>query len=296
MGKAEFLLAPLAEAIARHVRAGEVIHADDTTVKVLAPGLGRTKTGRLWVVVRDERPWGSMVPPAAVYHYSPNRKGIHAEALLGACHGFLHADGYRGFEKLFQPITPDGEPRLVEVACWSHARRHIYDVHHETASPIALEVMERIAPLFAIEDAISGQSPDRRAAARVEHAEPLLEQLKTFYENSLDLISGKSGLATAIRYSLARWKALTRYVTDGRLEMTNNAAERAMKSPVLGRKNYLFVGSDAGGQRAACFYTILETCRMNKINPQAYLSDVLGRIADHPIHKIDDLLPWRWPK
>ena len=296
MGQAEFLLAPLAEAIARHVRAGDVLHADDTTVPVLAPGLGKTKTGRLWVVVRDERPWGSMVPPAAVYQYSPDRKGIHAQALLGTCHGFLHADGYRGFERLFLPTTPDGEPWLVEVACWSHARRQLYDVHHETASPIALAALQRIAPLFAIEDAISGQLPDRRAAARAEHAEPLLEQLKAFLETSLNLISGKSGLATAIRYSLSRWKALTRYVTDGRLEMTNNAAERAMKSPVLGRKNYLFAGSDAGGQRAACFYTILETARMNDINPQAYLSDVLGRIADHPIHKIDDLLPWRWRK
>ena len=296
MGKAEFLLAPLAEAIARHVRAGSVLHADDTTVPVLAPGLGRTKTGRLWVVVRDERPWGSMVPPAAVYHYSPDRKGIHAEALLGTCHGCLHADGYRGFERLYLPITPDGEPRLVEVACWSHARRQVYEVHHETASPIALEALQRIAALFAIEGAICGQSPDRRAAARAEHAGPLLEQLKAFLETSLKRISGKSSLATAIRYSLSRWKALTRYVTDGRLEMSNNAAERAMKAPVLGRKNYLFCGSDAGGQRAACFYTILETCRMNGINPQAYLADVLGRIADHPIHQIDDLLPWRWGK
>ena len=184
----------------------------------------------------------------------------------------------------------------MEVACWSHARRQVYEVHHETASPIALEALQRIAALFAIEGAICGQSPDRRAAARAEHAAPLIEQLKAFLETSLKRISGKSSLATAIRYSLSRWKALTRYVTDGRLEMSNNAAERAMKAPVLGRKNYLFCGSDAGGQRAACFYTILETCRMNGINPQAYLADVLGRIADHPIHQIDDLLPWRWGK
>ena len=295
-GKAGFLLAPLAEAIGRHVRAGCVLHADDTTVPVRAPGHGKTTTGRLWVAVRDERPWGSMAPPAAVYHYSADRKGIHAQALLGTCHGFLHADGYTGFGRLYRPATPDGEPRLVEVACWSHARRQFYHVHHETASPIALEALQRIAALFAIEGAIRGQSPDRRAAARAEHAGPLLEQLKAFLEAALNRISGKSGLEAAIRYALSRWKALTRYVTDGRLDMSNNAAERAMRPPVLGRKNDLFCGSDAGGLRAAGFYTIIETCRMNDINPQAYLSDVIGRIADHPIRQIDALLPWRWTK
>ena len=287
---------PLAEAIGRHVRAGTALHADDTTVPVLAPGLGKTKTGRLWVVVRDERSWGSAVPPAAFYRYSANRKGIHAEALLGTCRGFLHADGYAGFERLYRPTTPDGEPPLVEVACWSHARRKFYDVHHATASPIALEALERIAALFAIESSIRGRPPDQRVAAREEHARPLLEQLKAFLDTSLNRVSGKSTLAQAIRYALSRWQALTRYVTDGRLEMSNNAAERAMKPPVLGRKNYLFCGSDAGGQRAACIYTIIETAKMCGINPQAYLADVLNRIADHPIRQIDTLLPWRWSK
>ena len=169
-------------------------------------------------------------------------------------------------------------------------------MHHETASPIALEALQRIAALFAIEGAIRGQSPDRRAAARAEHAGPPLEQLKAFLEAALNRISGKSGLAAAIRYALSRWKALTRYVTDGPLDMSNNAAERAMRPPVLGRKNDLFCGSDAGGLRATGFYTIIETCRMNDINPRAYLSDVIGRIADHPIHQIDALLPWRWTK
>src|SRR5664279_2576402 len=192
VGQAEFLLAPLADAIGRHVRSGPVLHADDTTVPVLAPGNGKTKTGRLWVAVRDERPWGSAVPPAAVYLYSPDRKGIRAEALLGTCLGFLHADGYAGFDRLYRPATPDGEPPLIEVACWSHARRKLYDVHHETASPIALEALQRIAALFAIEGAIKGQSPDRRVAARTEHAAPLLEQLKAFLEASLNRISGKS--------------------------------------------------------------------------------------------------------
>ena len=296
VGQAEFLLSPLAEAIGKHIRDGRVLHADDTTVPVLAPGEGKTRTGRLWVVVRDERPWGSKVPPAAFYLYSSDRKGIRAEALLGTCLGFLHADGYSGFDRLYQPTVPGGEPPLIEVSCWSHARRKLYDVHHATASPIALEALERIAALFAIESGIRGQPPDKRVAARQEHARPLLDELKVFLDASLNQISGKSALAQAIRYALSRWKALTRYLTDGRLEMSNNAAERAMKPPVLGRKNYLFCGSDAGGQRAACIYTILESAKMNGVNPQAYLADVLNRIADHPIRQIDDLLPWRWSK
>ena len=294
VGNAVFLLSPLAEAIGRHVRAGSVLHADDTTVPVLAPGLGKTKTGRLWVVVRDERPWGSDAPPAAFYRYSADRKGIHAEALLGTCQGLLHADGYAGFDRLYRATTSTGDAALIEIACWSHARRKFYDVHHATASPIALEAMQRIAALFAIESSIRGRLPDRRVAVRQEHARPLMGQLKVFLETSLNRISGKSSLAQAIRYALSRWKALELYLTDGRAEMSNNAAERAMRPPVLGRKNYLFCGSDAGGQRAACIYTIVETAKMNAINPQAYLANILGRIADHPINKIDALLPWRW--
>jgi hypothetical protein len=183
---------------------------------------------------------------------------------------------------------------LIEVACWAHVRRKFYDVHDGTASPIALDTLHRIAALFAIESRISGSTPARRLAERAEHARPLLDQLKTFLDASLTQISGKSGLAEAIRYALTRWQALTRYLSDGRLEMTNNAAERGMRGPVLGRKNYLFCGSDVGGRRAACIYTILETAKMNDLNPQAYLADVLRRIADHPINKIDALLPWHW--
>jgi transposase len=294
MGQVVFLLTPLAEAIGRHVRAGAVLHADDTTVPVLSPGLGRTATGRLWVVVRDERPWGSDVPSGAFYRYSPDRKGIHAEALLGTCRGFLHADGYAGFDRLYRPAPPAGAPPLIEVACWSHVRRKFYDVHHATVSPIALEAIQRIAALFAIESSVNGRAPDRRRAVREEHARPLLDELKAFLETSLTRISGKSALAKAIRYALSRWKALVRYLADGRLEMTNNSAERAMRTPVLGRKNYLFCGSDAGGRRAACIYTITETAKMHGLNPQAYLTDILSRIADHPINKIDALLPWLW--
>ena len=185
-------------------------------------------------------------------------------------------------------------PPLIEVACWSHARRKFYEEYHETASPIARELLERIAALFAIESSITGRSPERRLAVRTEHAAPRLDELKTFLEISLTRISGKSDLAKAIRYSLARWTALTRYLHDGRLEMSNNAAERAMKAPVLGRKNYLFCGSDAGGQRAACIYTIIETAKLSGINPEAYLTDIISRIDNHPALEIDKLLPWRW--
>jgi transposase len=294
VGQAMFLLAPLAEAIGRHVRAGVALHADDTTVPVLSPGLGKTKTGRLWVAVRDERPWGSAVPPAAFYRYSADRKGIHVEALLGPYRGFLHADGYSGFTKFYKPTTPAGDAPLIEVACWSHARRYFFDVHHKTASPIALDVLEQIAALFAIEGHIRGRPPKLRAAARQEHAQPRLDRLKSYLDIHINRISGKSDLAEAIRYTLSRWKALTRYVTEGRLEMGNNAAERAMKPPVLGRKNYLFCGSDAGGQRAACMYTIMQTAKMNGVNPQAYLTDILSRIAEYPSQQIDELLPWAW--
>jgi transposase len=294
VGAAVFLLAPLADAIGRHVRAGAALHADDTPVPVLSPGLGRTKTGRLWILVRDERPWGSPSPPAAFYRYSADRKGVHAEALLASCRGFLHADGYAGFDKLYAPKTPAGDPALIEVACWSHARRKFYDVHQATASPIAFEALQQIAALFAIEAAARGQAPDHRVAARQEHARPRLGRLQTFLQASLARISGKSTLAQAIRYTLAHWTALTRYLADGRLEISNNAAERGIRPLALGRKNYLFCGSDAGGQRAACLYTIIETAKMNAINPEAYLADVLARIADHPIRQIDALLPWRW--
>ncbi len=175
-----------------------------------------------------------------------------------------------------------------------HVRRKFFDVHQQTASPIARETLQRIAALFAIEGHINGYAPERHRAARAEHARPPLDQLKIFLDASLTRISGKSELANAIRYALVRWQALSRYLGDGRLEMSNNAAERGMRGPVLGRKNYLFCGSDAGGQRAACIYTILETAKLNDTNPQAYLTDVLARIADHPINKIDALLPWHW--
>jgi transposase len=294
MGRIAALLSPLTEAIGRHVCAGPVLHADDTTVQVLTPGLGRTKTGRLWAAVRDERPFAGTAPPAAFYRYSPNRKGEHAEALLGTCRGFLHADGYAGFNTLFARDPNTGTARLTEVACWAHARRKLYDVYEATASPLAKEALERIAELFAIEARINGRAPPERLAVRQQDAIPLLAELEAFLQKVLSQVSGKSKLAQAIRYATSRWTALTHYTTDGRLEMTNNAAERAIRPLAMTRKNYLFVGSDSGGIRAAAMYTLIESAKMSGLDPEAYLRDVLARIADHPINRIGDLLPWNW--
>jgi transposase len=294
VGQAAFLLEPLAGAIARHVHSGVALHADDTPVPVLDPGRGRTKTGRLWVLVRDERPWSGPAPPAVTYLYSPDRKGEHASTLLAGCQGFLHADAYAGFDRLYAPDPATGNARLVEVACWAHGRRKLFEVHAATGSAIAKEALERMAGLFAIEADINGHAPGRRHAARQERSLPLLADLKDFLDAALASISRKSSLAVAIRYGLVRWPALCRFAHDGRLEMTNNAAERAIRPLALGRKNYLFAGSDAGGRRAAILYTLIQTATLNGLDPEAYLRDVLAQIADHPINRIDDLLPWTW--
>ena len=293
VGQAAFLLEPLAAAITRHVRAGAALHADDTPVPVLDPGRGKTKTGRLWVLVRDERPWGGPAPPAVSYLYSPNRKGEHARALLAGCRGFLHADGYAGFNGLYEPDASGTAP-LVEVACWAHSRRKLFDVHANTGSALAQDALERIAALFQIEAEINRRGPDQRHAIRREHTRPRLADLKDFLERALASLSRKSTLAVAIRYSLSRWPALCRFAHDGRLEMSNNAAERAIRPLALGRKNYLFAGSDSGGRRAAILYTLIQTAVLNGLDPEAYLRDVLARIAEHPINRIDDLLPWAW--
>ncbi len=291
VGKAAWLVAPLIEAIAHHVMAAEKLHADDTPVPVLAPGAGKTKTGRLWVYLRDERPYGGRVPAAVVYRYSPDRKGEHPRAHLAKFRGFLQADGYSGFGPLYE--TANGQPATVsEVACWAHVRRQFYDIHVASNAPIAGEALQRIGRLFDIERAAMGRPPDQRRLLRQSSARPVINDLAAFLDTSLATISGRSELAKAIRYARSRWTALTRYLDDGTLEISNNAAERAIRPLVLGRKNYLFAGSDAGGERAAAVYTLIETAKLNGLDPEAYLREVLGRIADHPINRIAELLPW----
>ncbi|KAB0264605.1 IS66 family transposase, partial [Microvirga brassicacearum] len=292
VGRLAWLLRPLAEAIGCHVRAGEVLHADDTPVPVLDPGRKQTKTARLWVVVRDERTWGSPEPPAVFYRYSPDRKGMHAEALLGSCRGFLHADAYAGFNPLYGAARE--APRLSEVACWAHARRYLFEENATRPSPAAQEALERIGRLFAIEAQIRGSSPAERLAVRQSHSVPELFALKTLLEAALQKISGKTELAKAIRYATSRWAALTRYTTDGRLEMSNNAAERAIRPLALGRNNWIFAGSDKGGERAALMYTLIESAKMNGLDPEAWLADVIASIADHPIKRVTELLPWKY--
>jgi|ERR1022692_639572 transposase len=292
VGQMAALLTPLAEAIACHVREGTALHADDTPVPVLDPGRGKTKTGRLWVAVRDERPWGSAGPPAVFYRYSPDRKAEQAEALLKDCQGYLHADGYAGFNSLYEANTITGKSQMVEVACWAHVRRKVYEVHVATSSPTARDLLERMKALFKLEADIRGRATEERLTARIQYAVPLLRALKEAMETALARGSKKSSLSQALRYALTRWPALMRYTTDGRLDMTNNAAERAIRPIAIGRKNWTFAGSDDGGRRAAIMYTLIETAKLNAIDPEAYLRSVIARIAQHPMRKIHELLPW----
>jgi len=292
VGKAAWLVRPLVERIGAHVMAGDVIHADDTPVPVLAPGSGKTRTGRLWVYLRDERPHAGTMPPAVLYRYTPDRKGERCRTHLSTFAGHLHADGYAGFGELYE--SRGGIPAVVaEVACWAHVRRKFFDVHKANASPIR-EALDRIGALFAIERQIAGKPPDERRRIRRSEARPKLEALSSWLDAQLQLIPGRSDLAAAIRYTRSRWDALNRYVDDGRLEISNNAAENAIRPIAVGRKNWLFAGSDAGGERAAMFYTLIGTAKLNRCEPEAYLRDALSRIGEHPINRLDELLPWNW--
>jgi transposase len=290
VGKSVWITTPLVEAISDHVMAATALHGDDTPVPVLAPGAGKTKTGRLWVYLRDERPYAGPAPPAVIYRYSPDRKGEQPQRHLAHFRGFLHADGYAGFGALYQ--AEGGKPApVIEVFCWAHVRRKFHDLHL-AGSPLAKDALDRIGRLFDVERAANGLPPDVRQRIRQTRALPVIDELAAFLDVTLPRLSGKSDLAAAIRYARSRWEALTRYLADGRLEISNNAAERAIRPLALGRKNWLFAGSDTGGERAAAMYTLIETAKLNGLDPEAYLRDMLGRIADHPINRIAELLPW----
>ena len=286
VGKAATLMRPLLDALTRHVMSAERLHADDTPVPVLAPGAGRTKTGRLWVYARDDCPFAGTAPPAVLYRYTPDRRGEHPWAHLAGFRGILQADGYAGFAGLYLG------GHVQEAACWAHARRKLHDVYEATKSPLAHEALTRIAALYAIEHNIRGCPPAERQQVRQTRSAPLIEDLHAWFTATLRRIPGKSALAAAIRYSLARWNALTLPLRDGRACLDNNSAERAIRPVALGRKNYLFAGSDSGGERAATIYSLITTAKLNGRDPEAYLRAVLTRIADHPVNRVADLLPW----
>ena len=279
-------LQPLVDALKKYVLSAEKLHGDDVPVPVLAPGNGRTKTGRLWTYVRDDRPAGSDEAPAVWFAYSPDRKGEHPAGHLRNYSGILQADGYAGFNKLYE------QGRIVEAACWAHVRRKFHDLYQAHRSPIAKEALERIAQLYGIEQEIRGRLPAERREARQARSRPLLEAMNAWLKAMLAKLSQKSDVAVAIRYALERWTALLRFCEDGRIEMDNNAAERSLRAVALGRKNYLIAGSDAGGERAAAIYSLLGSAKLNGIDPETYLSAVLRRVADHPVNRVADLLPW----
>ncbi len=280
------MLQPLVEVLNKYVMGAEKLHGDDVPVPVLAPGNGKTKTGRLWTYVRDDRPAGSAEAAAVWFGYSPDRKGEHPARHLQNYRGILQADAYAGFNQLYDT------GRIVEAACWAHVRRKFHDLYQAHRSPIAKEALERIAALYGVEQEIRGRSPAERKEVRQARSRPLLEAMHAWLKATLTKLSQKSDVAMAIRYALDRWEALLRFSEDGRIEMDNNAAERALRAVALGRKNYLFAGSDSGGERAAAIYSLLGSAKLNGIDPEAYLTAVLRRIADHPINRIAELLPW----
>jgi transposase len=289
VGGAVWWLEPVKARLAEHVFRSRKLFADDTPIPVLDPGRGRTKTGRLWVYARDDRPWNGPDPPAAIYLYSPDRRAERPASHLARFKGVVQVDGYPGFEQL----CAGGDIQLA--ACWAHARRKFYEVHQATGSPIADEALRRIAELYAIDTTIRGQTAETRQGVRRAKSLPLVEAMKLWLKAELNRVPPRGGLADAIRYALTRWSALCRFLDDGRIELDNNTVERAIRPIALGRKNHLFAGSDGGAARWATVASLLATAKLNNVEPFAYLKDILERMSNgHPMSHLDDLLPWNW--
>lgn len=298
-GRAMKVLAPLIERIEADVMASDLLHADDTPIRVLDrsqrdKGLGKgVKKGRIWAYIRDQRPWAGTSPPGAVYAFAPDWKEEHVHRHLAKTRGILQADGYKGYAKLYGP-DPDGTPRLREAACWAHLRRDFHDEWGKTNSTIAREALDRIGALYDIEREINGRAADIRLAVRQRHSAPKVATFFEWSEQQLSLIPGKGDLAKAFRYGLSRRASFSLFLEDGRVAIDNNPAERALRPIGIGRKNWLFAGADTGAETLARAMTIIETAKMNGLDPQAYLADILARIHDHKINRLDDLLPWNW--
>ena len=253
---------------------------------VLAAGNGQTKTGRLWTYVRDDLTSGSNVPPAVWFAYTPDRKGIHPQTHLANFAGILQADAYPGFNLVYE------SSRVLEAACWAHTRRKFHDLHVVHATATTAEALRRISELYVIEEDIRGKPPDMRRQIRQEQALPRLIEFEAWLRARLPTLSAKSDTTRAINYALNQWQALLLYCHDGIADIDNNAAERALRSVALGRKNFLFMGADSGGERAAAMYSLIGTAKLNGVDPQVYLRYVLTHIADHPVKRIEELLPW----
>jgi transposase len=301
VGACTTILQPLCDLIERHVLAAERLHGDDTTVPILATG--KTIKGHIWTYVRDDRPFGGRAPPAALYYASRDRRHEHPARHLHGFTGILQADAYSGYNELYDPSRPQGA--ITSALCWSHARRQFFELADIAAnarrgknaaaiSPIALEAIKRIDALFDIERSINGQSAGQRLQMRQEQSAPLLTALEAWLREQRSRLSRSASVAEPIDYMLRRWDRFARFIDDGRICLTNNAAERALRGFALGRKSWLFAGSERGADRAAVMATLITTAKMNDVDPQAWLADVLARIAEHPAHRLDDLLPWNW--
>ncbi|WFU51686.1 IS66 family transposase [Sinorhizobium terangae] len=298
-GRAMRVLQPLIERIETAIMGSDLLHADDTPIRVLDrslrdKGLGKgVKKGRIWAYVRDQRPWAGAAPPGAVYYFAPDWKEEHLHHHLRQASGILQADGYKGYGKLYDP-EGDGTSRFREAACWAHWRRDFHDIWTSNKSEIAREALDRIGALYDIEREIAGQPADIRLAARQKHSKAKVEALRVWAEAQLTRIPGKGDLARAFRYGLSRWSSFSLFLEDGRVAIDNNAAERALRPVGIGRKNWLFAGADTGAETLARAMTIIETAKLNGLDPQTYLADVLDRIHDHKINRLDELLPWNW--